>query len=106
MQKLTCFPGPWTLDLTEGTVIKDANGESVIGNLREPFNELDPKWQELTPFILALPELVEAVQNANTLISQMMPGVAHIALQDYAFLNETCMQLTAVINKINTPIEE
>lgn len=49
--------------------------------------------------IVAAPELLEALVNANKLLTQMMPGVAHIALQDYGFLNSTLLQVTAAIAK-------
>jgi hypothetical protein len=47
----------------------------------------------------AVPELLEALKNADKLISQLMPGIKHIALQDYAFLNNTLMANTAAIAK-------
>lgn len=49
--------------------------------------------------IAAAPELLEALVNANKLLTQLMPGVKHIALQDYGFLNSTLMQVTAAIAK-------
>ena len=44
-------------------------------------------------------ELLKALKNADKLISQLMPGIKHIALQDYAFLNNTLMANTAAIAK-------
>ncbi len=43
-------------------------------------------------------QLLIALKDSDKLISQLMPGVAHIALQDYAFLNNTLMANTSAIN--------
>ena len=34
-------------------------------------------------------ELLQALKDSDALITQLMPGVKHIALQDYGFLNTT-----------------
>jgi hypothetical protein len=44
-------------------------------------------------------ELLGALENADKLITQLMPGVKHIALQDYGFLNDTLLANTAAIRK-------
>lgn len=49
--------------------------------------------------IAAAPELLAALQNADKLITQLLPGVKHIALQDYGFLNDTMLANRAAIAK-------
>jgi hypothetical protein len=44
-------------------------------------------------------ELLQALKDADALISQLMPGVKHIALQDYGFLNTTLINNTKAIAK-------
>jgi len=56
-------------------------------------------WQANAVLIAAAPDLLEALKNADKLITQLMPGLKHIALQDYAFLNNTLMANTAAIAK-------
>lgn len=47
----------------------------------------------------ATPDLLEAAKAALKLIDAMMPGVRHIALQDYMALNETPLALKRAIAK-------
>ena len=49
--------------------------------------------------IAAAPELLEALRDALNLIDDLMPGVRHIPLQDYAALNNTPIKARAVIAK-------
>jgi hypothetical protein len=42
-------------------------------------------------------QLLKALKDSDKLIEQLMPGVRHIVLQDYAFLNNTLMANTAAI---------
>ena len=42
-------------------------------------------------------QLLKAVKDSDKLIDQLMPGIKHIVLQDYAFLNDTLMANTAAI---------
>lgn len=44
-----------------------------------------------------VPELLAALINADKLITQLMPGIKHIVLQDYGFLNETLLANTRAI---------
>lgn len=44
-------------------------------------------------------ELLNALENADKLITLLMPGIKHIVLQDYGFLNQVCMDNRAVIAK-------
>jgi hypothetical protein len=61
-------------------------------------------WQANAVLIAAAPDLLEALKNADKLITQLMPGLKHIALQDYAFLNNTLMANTAAIAKATSTI--
>jgi hypothetical protein len=45
------------------------------------------------------PELLAALENADKLITQLLPGVRHVALQNYAFLNDTLLTNSSVIAK-------
>jgi hypothetical protein len=44
-------------------------------------------------------ELLSALKDADALITQLMPGIKHIALQDYGFLNDTLINNRAAIAK-------
>lgn len=44
-------------------------------------------------------ELLQALKDSDALITQLMPGVKHIALQDYGFLNTTLINNTKAIAK-------
>jgi hypothetical protein len=42
-------------------------------------------------------QLLKAVKDSDKLIVQLMPGIKHIALQDYGFLNDTLIANTEAI---------
>jgi hypothetical protein len=44
-------------------------------------------------------ELIEALEDCIKLIEALMPGVKHIALQDYRLLNETPMKVNKILAK-------
>lgn len=44
-------------------------------------------------------ELLQALKDSDALISQLLPGVKHIALQDYGFLNTTLINNRTAIAK-------
>ena len=44
-------------------------------------------------------ELLLALQNANKLLTILMPGVAGLVIQDFAFVNNTLLQTTAAIHR-------
>lgn len=50
--------------------------------------------------IAAAPQMLDALHAARKLIIALMPGVGHIALQDYRELNETPLLIDRVINQI------
>jgi mevalonate kinase len=52
---------------------------------------------ELRRLIALNQQLLKALKDSDKLIEQLMPGVRYIALQDYAFLNDTLMANTAAI---------
>lgn len=47
-----------------------------------------------------LPGLIDDLKAALELINNMMPGVRHVALQDYRSLNDTPLALRAAIEKL------
>ena len=47
----------------------------------------------------AAPDLLVALKNANKLLTQLLPGVKFIVLQDYGFLNDTLIHADATIRK-------
>jgi hypothetical protein len=94
---MTHTPAPWTLNPARSTRVDlidnskgEAIGEIVWVDVRNPAD---------ARLIVAAPELLEALRNADKLITQLLPGVKHIALQDYGFLNETLLANTAAIRK-------
>lgn len=56
--------------------------------------------EELTELRKQRDMLFKALVDADSVITQLMPGVKHIALQDYGFLNDTLMNTTAAINYV------
>lgn len=77
------------------------NGETVAigGGVFTPPELLDAARQ-----LEVSADLLDALVDADKLLTQLMPGVAHIALQDYAFLNDTLMKVTATITKAKTEV--
>ena len=62
-----------------------------------------------TQIVVSAPEMLSALVNANKLLTLLLPGIKHLALQDYGFLNDTLMQVATAINKAtytNTHITE
>lgn len=45
-------------------------------------------------------ELLALLTRANTLIGDMMPGVKHIALQNYRELNDVCCDLEQTLRQV------
>jgi hypothetical protein len=57
----------------------------------------EPAAEELRRLVALNQQLLKALKDSDKLIEQLMPGVRYIALQDYAFLNDTLMANTAAI---------
>lgn len=96
-------PGPWafyTEPQPNGCPIVGARGLMVC-MLAHTVNQPEQRGEALAnaALIAAAPDLLEALRNADKLITQLMPGVRHIVLQDYGFLNDTLMANTAAIAK-------
>jgi len=47
----------------------------------------------------AAPELLRALENADKLITFLLPGIKYIVLQDYGFLNNTLLDNRTAIAK-------
>ena len=45
------------------------------------------------------PELLDALKDAMKLIDVLFPGVRHLAIQDYAMLNDVPLKIREVLNK-------
>ena len=50
-------------------------------------------------FIAAAPELAEALKETLKAVHQLMPGLIHIAAQDYANINEAPIRAAAALRK-------
>jgi hypothetical protein len=57
----------------------------------------DPVDRANARLMAAAPQLLAALKNANELITLLIPGVKCIVLQDYGFLNNTCLEVEATI---------
>ncbi len=49
--------------------------------------------------IAAAPELLEALETLNKAYDQLMPGIKHISVPDYALLNDAPIKANAAIAK-------
>ena len=95
-------PGPWVIDWNMSRLdIFSADATTLVSTLRRSAlsSKMDETAKANARLIAAAPDLLEALRNADKLITQLMPGVRHIALQDYGFLNDTLMANTAAIAK-------
>lgn len=51
------------------------------------------------------PRLLAALKNANELITQLMPGAKYLAIQDYGFLNTTCIDSVDAVRQAERDFE-
>lgn len=51
-------------------------------------------------------QALEALENSDKLIDQLLPGVKHLALQDYAFLNTTLIRNKEAIASLKEAIKQ
>jgi hypothetical protein len=63
------------------------------------YNAPDPERDANGRLIAAAPELLEACKKQAALIEALMPGLKHIAVQDYALVNDAPMAAEAAIAK-------
>ncbi len=79
------------LELANALEVSDKHPELINVNNRAA-SELRRLYEENQ-------ELLQALKDSDALITQLMPGVKHIALQDYGFLNATLINNTKAIAK-------
>lgn len=108
MMEAKFTPGPWVMEtrkdlrdnpcgfLVTGRNTNSKNGVNVL--FYTPDGSNAEKKANAT-LIAAAPDLLEALKNADRLITMLMPGIAYIVLQDYGFLNATLLANTAAIAK-------
>ena len=65
--------------------------------LASDFNEHRDSYKELRTALDAPDKTLEALKNADKLLSILMPGIGKLVIQDFAFVNNTLLQVTAVI---------
>lgn len=63
----------------------------------EHWDTLDAAAAELRSLHEVNQQLLKALKDSDKLIEQLMPGIKHICLQDYAFLNDTLLSNTKAI---------
>lgn len=96
--------GPW---VQRGEDILDTDGNCIVTNGKRSsallgthgLKERQKVDAENLRLIAAAPELLDALKNANELLTQLMPGVKHIVLQDFGFVNQTLLDVSAAIAK-------
>jgi hypothetical protein len=93
--------GPWKVSghpMYAGFKVIDSKGRSIASF---PSSSTRPNDERRTnaDLISAAPDMLEALKNADKLITQLMPGIKHIAIQDYGFLNNSLLAITAAIAK-------
>lgn len=91
--------GPWKVGSwfngRLAIIVADISDYSIVAEL----TGAKKNYEENANLIAAAPDLLEALENANELITQLLPGVRYIALQDYGFLNQVCLNNVAAIKK-------
>ena len=87
---MTISPGPWRKSSTMFAV-EDANGRLLFSS-----REATDQDEDLAALA---PELLDALKDAMKLIDALFPGVRHLAIQDYAMLNDVPLKIREVLNK-------
>ena len=87
---MTISPGPWKK--SSGIyAVEDARGVVLFSSRAATDQDED---------LAALaPELLDALKDAMKLIDALFPGVRHLAIQDYAMLNDVPLKIRDVLNK-------
>ena len=72
--------------------VEDANGRLLFSS-----REATDQDEDLAALA---PELLDALKDAMKLIDVLFPGVRHLAIQDYAMLNDVPLKIREVLNKV------
>ncbi len=84
-------PGPWR-KCVHICAVEDANGRVLFSSRAATDQDED---------LAALaPELLDALKDAMKLIDVLFPGVKHLAIQDYAMLNNVPLKIRDLLNKV------
>ena len=84
-------PGPWR-KCVHICAVWDANGRTLFRSSAATDEDED---------LAALaPELLDALKDAMKLIDVLFPGVRHLAIQDYAMLNDVPLKIREVLSKV------
>ncbi len=94
-------PGPWKAQ--GDLVIAEASleGNDIICELYDDRGAATNKEErDFNAYLIAAaPDMLEALKLAGKLIDDLMPGIRHLALQDYRSVNETPLAMAAAIRK-------
>lgn len=94
--------GPWEHDgkgLIYGAPAQNGDATLICDMLPDICDEMTDEMIGNINLITAATTLLKALEDADELITQLMPGVKHIVLQDYGFLNQTMLNNKAAIAK-------
>ena len=72
--------------------VGDANGRLLFSS-----REATDQDEDLAALA---PELLDALKDAMKLIDVLFPGVRHLAIQDYAMLNDVPLKIRDLLNKV------
>lgn len=99
-------PEPWRFERIGASSTVRAPDGSIIARTfcctktgHQSYNEQFAEADANAILMAAAPQLLQALENADKLITQLMPGIKSIVLQDFGFLNDTLMQITATIHR-------
>lgn len=83
-------PGPWR-KCAHIYAVEDANGRVLFGS--------DTATDEDEDLAALAPELLDALKDAMKIIDGLFPGVNHLAIQDYAMLNDVSLKIRDVLSR-------